>query len=87
LVKKRVYAQWAIPGTLRGQEQIDIVTIKIRILNTGTVSEMEFVSDTDNVLLKKSIIDAIDNSKPFPPFPSDLHEESLDIIINFDTQQ
>lgn len=87
LVKRRVYTQWSIPGALRGQDNIEIVTVKIHILKNGTVSAMEYVHDTQNVLLKKSITDAIDNSKPFPPFPSDLNEESLDIIINFDTQQ
>jgi TonB family protein len=84
LVKKRIYTQWIIPGALRSQQQVPIVTMSVKILKNGTLIETEFINRSDNELLNRSILDAIKNSTPFPSFPTGMDEDSLEIIINFD---
>ncbi len=84
LVKKRIYTQWAIPGGLRSQQQVPVVTVSVTILRNGMVTETEYINKSTNELLNRSILDAIKNAAPFPPFPTGLKEESLEIIINFD---
>ncbi len=87
LVKSRIYAQWIIPATLRAKQNMDTVTVRIKISRNGTLESVQFIRKSENELLNRSIQDAIYNSRPFPPFPADLTDHSMDITIHFDTQQ
>lgn len=86
LVKKRIYTQWVIPGALRSQQGLPVVKVKVAIARNGTLGTIDFISSSDNELLNRSILDAIQNASPFPPFPAGLTDESLTVIINFDTE-
>jgi len=84
LVKSRIYTQWIIPGSLRNQNK-SVVKIKLLIKKSGNVASVEFLEESQNQLLNRSVMEAIQNSQPFPPFPKELQEDSLEIIVNFDT--
>jgi len=55
------------------------------IKKSGNVASVEFLEESQNQLLNRSVMEAIQNSQPFPPFPKELQEDSLEIIVNFDT--
>ncbi len=42
---------------------------------------------SDNDHYNWSVRNAIVNSKPYPPFPDEIKEKTLDIIINFDAKR
>jgi len=72
---------------LRTNEKLAIVKVKITLLKNGDLRGISFLEKSDNDYYNWSIRNAIINSKPYPPFPADLKEENLDMIINFDAKR
>jgi len=87
VIKKRIYTIWNIPANIKNLNELPVVKVKIKLLKSGQVAGIQFVTSSFNDTFDRSIKNAINNASPYPSFPSGLKEDYLEIIINFDAKR
>ena len=71
---------------MKSSDTNTIVRVNIKVERNGTIKDIQFLHQSENLLLNTSVKDAIINAQPFPAFPKDLSDDFLDITINFDPE-
>lgn len=80
-----IQKNWVVPPAVAPKPN-EAVEISLLILKSGAVSAIMIVSPSDDRLFNQSARDAIEESLPFPPLPSDFPESSLELFFVFSRQ-
>jgi colicin import membrane protein len=86
IVWSRIQKNWTLPPTLMPKENIETV-IAVRIARSGGLELVNFEKRSGNSYFDDAALKTIKKSSPFPPFPSRLSDESIEIGIRFHPSQ
>jgi colicin import membrane protein len=81
----RIKSQWVFPQSISPKENFNAV-VNVTILRNGTITELRFEKRSGNRYFDDSVMRAIRKASPFPPLPSDLGEQSIELGIRFHSQ-
>jgi len=84
-VVELVQKKWVVPPAVAPKPD-ETVEISLVILKSGALSAIMIVSPSDDRLFNQSARDAIEESLPLPPLPSDFPESSLELFFVFSRQ-
>jgi len=56
-------------------------TVRLTIIPTGDVEEIEIVQSTSSPILDQELKEMVERASPFPPFPKDLTRDSLVVVL------
>lgn len=86
IVWSRIQKNWTLPPTLMPKENIETV-IAVRIAKSGGLELVNFEKRSGNRYFDDAALKTIKKSSPFPPFPSRLSDDSIEIGIRFHPSQ
>jgi len=86
VVWSRIQSNWALPPTLMPKENIEAI-IAVRIVKSGGVEQVNIEKRSGNNYFDEAALKTVRKSSPFPPFPSRMAEESIEIGIRFHSAQ
>lgn len=86
IVWSRIQKNWTLPPTLMPKENIETV-IAVRIARSGGVELLNFEKRSGNSYFDDAALKTVKKSSPFPPFPSRLSDDSIEIGIRFHPSQ
>ena len=86
IVWSRIQKNWTLPPTLVPKENIETI-IAVRIARSGGLELVNFEKRSGNTYFDDAALKTIKKSSPFPPFPSRLSDESIEIGIRFHPSQ
>jgi outer membrane biosynthesis protein TonB len=79
----QIKKEWTMPGTVITKKE-DLETIVVLIIDKqGKLQKTWFEKKSGNNLYDQSTVRAIKKAEPFPPFPKELGEDSLELAIRF----
>jgi colicin import membrane protein len=81
----RIKGQWVFPQSISPKENFNAV-VNVTILKSGAVTDLHFEKRSGNRYFDDSVMRAIRKVSPFPPLPSDLGEQSIELGIRFHSQ-
>jgi colicin import membrane protein len=81
----RIKGQWVFPQSISLKENFNAV-VNVTILRNGMITELRFEKRSGNRYFDDSVMRAIRKASPFPPLPSDLGEQSIELGIRFHLQ-
>lgn len=83
LIWAKIKESWTIPELLL-KERIDLETIIVVIIDqNGKIQKSWFEKRSGNALYDQMAMRAIKKSEPFPPFPKEWKESTLEVGIRF----
>jgi TonB family protein len=82
-VKSSLYARWQPPSsfTLGGKKLA--VVVMIRISRDGGIASIDMKRQSGHRIVDQSVMAALTDRSPLPPFPKDYEEDYLDVEITF----
>ena len=85
LLKRRIEGSWLRPLYPQGWSGSTDPTASVRIVLTGSgrVTGLEVVVPSGYEAMDRSILRAVQDAQPFPPFPSELGRDQLSVKIDF----
>lgn len=83
LIWAKIKESWTIPETLL-KERVDLETIIVVIIDqNGKIQKSWFEKRSGNAIYDQMAMRAIKKSEPFPPFPKEWKESTLEVGIRF----
>jgi len=85
IIWSKIKEEWTIPeNLLKEKEMVDIETIIVLIIGRdGKIQKSWFEKKSGNAVYDQSAMRAIMKAEPFPPFPRELSEKTLEIGYRF----
>lgn len=77
---------WTLPPTLVPKENIESVIV-VRIARNGKVEFVDFEKPSGNRYFDEAALKAVKKSSPFPPFPSHMMDNYIEIGVRFHSLQ
>jgi TonB family protein len=89
MIWSKVKGEWTIPeNLLKEKEMVDIETIIVIIIDRdGKLKKSWFEKKSGNTIYDQSAMRAIMKATPFPPFPKELNEKTLEIGYRFSPEK
>ena len=86
---RKVKTNWVIPNDIRRLQLDHFKTVAVfKISREGYLTSEPRIKETSGyVSADKAAIDAIKDSAPFPPFPSVIKKEIIDVELNFEANK
>jgi TonB family protein len=81
LVKFKIEEAWNLLAV--GVPPEASVVVRLRILRSGSVKDIEVVTSSGSSSVDNVAVRAIRQSQPLPPFPNLLSEPSLEVMLRF----
>ncbi|MBN1382469.1 MAG: TonB C-terminal domain-containing protein [Deltaproteobacteria bacterium] len=78
----RIKSQWVFPQSISPKDDLHAI-VDVKVLSSGTVTELRFEERSGNRYFDDSVLKAIRKASPFPPFPSEFGERSIELGIRF----
>lgn len=85
-VWSRIQKNWTLPPTLMPKENIETIIV-VRIARSGGVEFMNFEKRSGNGYFDDAALKTVKKSSPFPPFPSRMTDNNIEIGIRFHPSQ
>ncbi len=85
IVIELIQKNWSIPLTQMVRSE-DTVEVAVVILRNGQISSAMIISPSDNKTFEEAALEALEESAPFPPLPSDFPAASVEISFVFSQQ-
>jgi colicin import membrane protein len=82
LVQSSIKENWEIYNILGSRS----TTVSFRIFRNGRIDNISLEKSSGNSSFDRSVIDAVKETKNLPPFPQEISESYLDIVIDFKTE-
>ncbi len=82
LVQSRIKENWKISNILGSRSAI----ISFRIYRNGQIDNISLEKSSGNSSFDRSVIDSLKETKNLPPFPQEIPDNHLDIVIDFKTE-
>ncbi|QPJ61892.1 MAG: TonB C-terminal domain-containing protein [Candidatus Nitronauta litoralis] len=79
-VKDKIFKNWGSP---EGAANARLLA-SVRVFPKGNIDHPTLVQSSGNKKLDHLALEAIRASEPFPPFPKELREPNLKIVVHFD---
>lgn len=86
VIWSRVKGNWTLPPALMPKENIETI-IDVKISRNGTLEHMGFEKSSGNRYFDDSAIKAVKKSSPFPPLPSYISGNYIEIGIRFHSKE
>ena len=87
LIHDRFFSQWEQPTSIFEQNKTLVCTVKIRILNDGTISSADIVHSSGNPIMDTSVLAALQRVTSIDPLPGGLvARDGYTVKINFELQ-
>jgi TonB family protein len=86
IIWSRIQKNWTLPPTLMPKENIETV-IAVRIARSGGLEFVNFEKRSGNRYFDDAALKTIKKSSPFPPFPSSISDDGMEIGIRFHPSQ
>lgn len=86
VVWAKIQRNWTLPPSLMPKGNIETI-ITVRIARSGGVELASFEKRSGNRYFDDAALKAVKKSSPFPPFPSRLTDDSIEIGIRFHPSQ
>jgi len=87
LIHDRFFSQWEQPTSIFEQNKTLVCTVKIRILNDGTISSADIVHSSGNPIMDTSVLAALQRVTSIAPLPGGLvARDGYTVKINFELQ-
>lgn len=84
LTRNEIQRAWTTPVEVRGPDAVKgRIRINYVISRSGALRNLELVSGSGNAELDRSLVEAIRNAAPFPPFPDELRARSMLVRAHF----
>lgn len=78
----RIKSQWVFPQSISPKDDLHAI-VNVKVLSSGTVAEIRFEQRSGNRYFDDSALKAIRKASPFPPFPGEFGERSIELGIRF----
>jgi len=86
VIWSRVKGNWTLPPALMPKENIETI-IDVKISRNGALEHMGFEKSSGNHYFDDSAIKAVKKSSPFPPLPSYISGNYIEIGIRFHSKE
>jgi len=84
LTRNEIQRAWTTPVEVTGPDAVKgRIRINYVISRSGALRNLELVSGSGNAELDRSLMEAIRNAAPFPPFPEELRARSMLVRAHF----
>jgi len=82
----RIKSQWVLPQGILSRQNIEAV-IHVKVLRSGTVTDLSFEKRSGNRYFDESAMRAIRKASPLPPLPEWVRDSSMEIGIRFHSSE
>lgn len=82
-IRSRVRENWIPERRTGGLSAV----VSFRLLRNGRAEGIVLERSSGNILFDRAALDAVRRTTRFPPFPEQIHEDVLDIAIEFSTEE
>lgn len=82
IISSRIKGNWTLPPALMPKENIETI-IDVKISRNGVLEYIGFEKNSGNRYFDDSALKAVKKSSPFPPFPSFIIENYIEIGFRF----
>jgi TonB family protein len=83
LVKRKIDAAWKKPLDPTGQAIGSLATITLTLSSSGRVTRLDLTRPSGFDSLDRSVLRAVQDAEPFPPFPYQLGVDTLTVNFEF----
>lgn len=86
MIWERIRGEWVLPPGIAATDRWEAV-VHVKVLKNGRLSDVKLERSSGNTYFDRSVLRAIQKADPLPPFPPEMHDESIEIGIRFHSQE
>ncbi len=86
LIQSRVKRNWTLPAALMPKDNVETI-IEVKISRGGTLEHIGFEKSSGSKYFDDSALNAVKKSAPFPPFPTYISGNHIDMGIRFHSRE
>ena len=81
-LQQRLFKRLTYPHVARSHRQTGTASLYIAVDRTGRVQLYELRTSTGHQLLDREVRAMVERARPFPPFPDEMREAHLEVLLN-----